>query len=865
MIPGIDMYLQKTSLVCLFTLLLHTCFAQSTAKAGNEKPLVYVDKKGVLRYTADNKEAAFFGTNYTVPFAYGYRSHKVLNTDIKKAMEQDVYHMARLGLDAFRVHIWDTEISDTAGNLLANDHLALFDYLVYLLEQRNIKITITPLAFWGNGYPEKDEHTAGFSAVWDKKHVLVTEAAIKAQENYLQQLLKHVNPYTSRTYTADRNIIMLEVNNEPFHSGPRDKVTEYINRMVKAVRSAGWEKPIFYNINESPTYAGAVAQANVSGFSFQWYPTGLVANHTLQGNYLPNVDKYRIPFTDSIPQLEGKARMVYEFDAGDVLQSVMYPAIARSFRAAGFQWATHFAYDPMATAFANTEYQTHYMNLAYTPSKAISLLIAGKAFRTLPRFQQYDTYPKDSSFAGFRTSYACQLSEMNTAEEFYYSNTTQTQPSSSNTLQHIAGVGSSPVVTYNGTGAYFLDKIAEGIWRLEIMPDAVTISDPFAKASLSKEVTRILWNNQQMQLHLPVIGDQFTVTAVNNGNSYTTQAQAATFIIKPGTYLIAAPGKSTSSYNAESKAGILGMQEFAAPAGINASPLVIHTPAREVTANTAFTINARVTGVNENDKVTLYINRVNGAWKHMDMQRTDPTTYIAVVPADIVTPGILNYTIAVQKAGNSYYNFPGNYTGNPFAWDYYHNDSYTTLVAAPGSALELFNAATDKHMFAYPNWSENGKTTDFITGSTTGTMLYSIFSQEPADKQPAIGWQLYVGDKLQPRQSELNGYNTLHIRAKAVYNQPAEVKVLLISRQSEAWSATVTVNNTIRDYTIPLSSFRKDSMLIMPRPYPSFQALWFNANNQNNFHLQEVEKIEVVMKQQPGGTGVSVETITLQP
>ncbi len=72
--------------------------------------------------------------------------------------------------------------------------------------------------------------------------------------------------------------------------------------------------------------------------------------------------------------------MVYEFDAGDVMQPIMYPAMARSYRTAGFQWATQFAYDPMATAYANTEYQTHYLNLAYTPSKAISLLIASKHF-----------------------------------------------------------------------------------------------------------------------------------------------------------------------------------------------------------------------------------------------------------------------------------------------------------------------------------------------------------------------------------------------------------------------------------------------------------------------------------------------------
>jgi hypothetical protein len=111
----------------------------------------------------------------------------------------------------------------------------------------------------------------------------------------------------------------MEINNEPHHSGPREKATEYVNRMATAVRSTGWIKPVFYNISESPSYAGAIASANVEGHSFQWYPTGLVANYTLQGNYLPNVDRYHIPFIDTVPAFKNKARMVYEFDAGDVL------------------------------------------------------------------------------------------------------------------------------------------------------------------------------------------------------------------------------------------------------------------------------------------------------------------------------------------------------------------------------------------------------------------------------------------------------------------------------------------------------------------------------------------------------------------
>jgi hypothetical protein len=155
-------------LTCLCVLLsLMTCFTMqlfAQSRERNRSIPVYVDKSGIMRWTGNNKEASFFGVNYTVPFAYGYRSHKVLGVDLETAIRQDVYHMARLGFDAFRVHVWDTEITDSTGNLLENEHLRLFDFLLAELKKRRIKILITPIAYWGSGYPEPDVKTAGFSS-----------------------------------------------------------------------------------------------------------------------------------------------------------------------------------------------------------------------------------------------------------------------------------------------------------------------------------------------------------------------------------------------------------------------------------------------------------------------------------------------------------------------------------------------------------------------------------------------------------------------------------------------------------------------------------------------------------------------------
>jgi hypothetical protein len=71
-------------------------------------------------------------------------------------------------------------------------------------------------------------------------------------------------------------------------------------------------------------------------------------------------------------------------------------------------------------------------------------------------------------------------------------------------VKSVAGVGSSPVVGYEGTEGIYC-KLEDGIWRLEVMPDVVRASDPFAKPSLNKDVGRLrrAWD---MALSLPDLG-----------------------------------------------------------------------------------------------------------------------------------------------------------------------------------------------------------------------------------------------------------------------------------------------------------------------------------------------------------------------
>ena len=93
-------------------------------------PTIYIDGNGVMRWSDTHREASFFGANYTTPFAHAYRALGYLGVDRKAAIDKDVYHLSRLGFNAYRIHLWDVELTDGEGNLSENNHLDL-DTIIY--------------------------------------------------------------------------------------------------------------------------------------------------------------------------------------------------------------------------------------------------------------------------------------------------------------------------------------------------------------------------------------------------------------------------------------------------------------------------------------------------------------------------------------------------------------------------------------------------------------------------------------------------------------------------------------------------------------------------------------------------------------
>ena len=691
-------------------------------------PIIYIDGNGVMRWSDTHEEASFFGVNYTLPFAHAYRALGYLGLDRKAAIDKDVYHLSRLGLNAYRIHLWDVELTDGQGNLLENEHIDLMDYLIAKLKERNIHIVITAQTNFGNGYPERNIQTGGFSYNYDKCDMHSNPEAIAAQETYLRDLVKHTNPYTGLAYKDDPSIVGFEINNEPCHSGTKEEVKAYINRMLKSMSKAGNRKPVFYNVSHNGYVAEAYYETTVQGTTYQWYPIGLVSGQTQQGNFLPYVDRYDIPFAGKVKEFNKKARMIYEFDPADIMYSYMYPAMVRTFRTAGFQWITQFAYDPIDLAFANTEYQTHFLNLAYTPNKAISMKIAAEAARSLKRGESYGSYPQDTIFGnGFRVSYAEDLSELNNGEKFYYSNQTNTPPKDASKLVSIAGCGSSPIVDYEGTGAYFIDCLESGVWRLEVMPDAVVVNDPFAKPSLKKEVVSIIYGTWDMALRIPDLGKAFTLTALDKKNDRKEETVTNGVIcdLRPGVYLLKRNGCTPQqNWKADSRWNSIRIGEFVAPTPRTMDYKVTHTPASIAEAGKALTINAQVAGSVFPDSVIIYTDKVSFWNEHnpyIKMKRTSGYTYQAILPAADIKEDCFKYNIIVCRgdsthtypAGNSVTGSSSGIQGSPLDWNYTSDFYWTTRVVASGSAIQLLKVTdTDSRIEAYtlPEWNDLQRT-----------------------------------------------------------------------------------------------------------------------------------------------------------
>ncbi len=813
---------------------------------------IYVDNHGRMRETSTGNEVRYYGVNYTLPFAHAYRAMNKLGVNHKDAIDRDVYHISRMGANAFRLHLWDVELTDSIGNLLDNEHLDLLDYLIESLEKRGIDIILTAQTNFGNGYPERDEPAGGFSYLYDKCEMHSNPDAIEAQKKYLAALANHKNKYTGKTYANDEAIIAMEINNEPCHDTSARQVTSYINAMARTLRKNKWSKPVLYNVSHNMPLAQGYYDADIDGTTFQWYPIGLVSGHRRTGNFLPYVDDYFIPYA-SMKGYKDKAKVIYEFDPADMLDSYLYPAIARTFAQNGFQWATQFAYDPIDMASYNTEYQTHFLNLAYTPQKAIGMKIASRVMQTTSEGSQTEKYPVDTVFGSATVSYKRNLAMWNTPQEYFYTNNTSDQPVLPDSLLHVAGYGTSPIVEYQGRGAYLIDRVSPRTWRLEVMPDVLYTTDPFSKPSLDREAAITINASHPMMLRLPGLGATFHYISAIDPNATVGRAKDATMPVSPGVYLLSSDSTSLRNIDRTAKFGNIAINEYVAPPAPRTIPLhVNHIPVPVHLIDSDLTITAECFGSQMPDSLVIYPEDIS-FWrkdnKLYTMHKVAPYRYEATIPASMLEDKKeWKYRIAAFKAERTK-TFPDAIPGAPLDWDYPETEYYTTRLLSHDEPVVLMNAADgtqgieistipDQWGRSYIQPSKNmplaPDALKFVTRPEADTVTTVLSKNIKNITANTFGKRPDLTSKK------------LKIRTGAVIGAE-EMTVSIVNSEGITFGKTIRLspNDTME---IMISEMSLMPTLLCPAPYPTFLKREFMPPSYDSpLELSEAEKVVIAI------------------
>ncbi len=853
--------------------------AQRATGAGPQRAerAVYLDSSGVIRWRDDRSEVALFGANYVLPTASDYRAAGSLHADRKAMIDEDMAQFARMGWDGMRLTFWgDWEASDSAGNLLHNAHLDLLDYLIARARARGIYMLLSPIQLYSANWPDalRDTTDPGFGRRYPKDRMDSDPAAIAAQVRYLRQLLDHVNPYTGVALKNEPAILFIELVNEPAqHPDHPTATVRYINTLTDAVRSTGCTKLIFYNVSQDFRIAGAIRQSRAQGVTFGWYPSGLNAGHELSGNFLRAVDDYP-PMRDTT--LARVPRIVYEFETPDLRTGYLYPAMVRTFRSVGAQFASMFAYDMLRTASRNLAWQTHYLNMVYTPRKAVSAIIAAEAMRRLPRMQSYGPYPANTTFGDFHVSADSNLGELLAREVFMYAGSTADAPPDPASLQRIVGYGSSPLVSYGGEGIYFLDRIRAGVWRLEVYPDAVPVRDPFEPPNPDKIVTRAISRSWPMTVALSDLGAEFTLQPVTGGNAAVERADGGRVTVTPGVYLLSRGGPVEVG-SLPTQVGRVGLREYHAPPPDSLPPSVQSLGAPALVTGRDGTLEVRIAARTAPDSATLFLKpAAGGFYRPYPMHAVAAYVYAATIPAAALREGADDYVVTAWW-GNRPTTFPGGLHARPFDWDYYTHAAWHVDVVGADTPLDLFDPLHDAAMLAFSRIGDGGRAGLFRLGYSpvNGRPIFHFELPAYSGGRPLADYtaSLAIKDRIDARGETITRGNAVSIRVRGLGSQQV-LHLTLVESDGTAWSAPIDVDSTWTDRRIPLEQFVSARSVLLPEGFPGEWNYWLTppANRGgagDRPRLDRVERLQLSLRSDSVTTtprsayGVEVETVRL--
>jgi hypothetical protein len=561
---------------------------------GAPKPLrTIVCRDGVLRYK-DGGEVALWGVNMQTALSWEYNTRLKFSgvpleaEALKQITDQNLDQLELMGAQVIRAHLLPSDFTDAEGNLRDTIFLDALDHLIARCRQRGIYIYMT-LANDMNTYYCPDSFMAGR----DIRQWLFDDPFVTRLERYIQGLLNHRNRYTGQPYRDEPAIAVFEVINEPrylrysdlagdpacaayrqafgqwcagrgikenqsacFRTYRYERVCSVVDRLAKAIRDTGARKPVVWNLNwpqmilEHEDVFQALADSTVDAVSFCCYPgqrdvPNPYWNHPMDlsdRNYLPYLrDCYaRYEWLRWLlgERFAHKAKVTYEFETFYNTTGYLYPAMARLFRALGSQMAMVWQYTLTPAASYCTG--SHYLNVEGSPQKAASFRVAMRAFGEMPRGVDYDTAAKTEMARGhWAVSFDRNLSVFSDERSLIYSNSFEHPPLPIGAhVREIVGWGCSPLASYEGTGAYFV-QVGNDHIDLQILPDVAYLRPLWQGRGRVPLKPACKFDNQtphRFSLHLPGWEGRLKIQNLDDNSKEAGTTAGGAFDIIPGRY-----------------------------------------------------------------------------------------------------------------------------------------------------------------------------------------------------------------------------------------------------------------------------------------------------------------------------------------
>lgn len=493
-------------------------------------------KNGVM-LTPDGREARLWGVNFQTPISWEY--NRLANVGIAKTADainavalNNIKDLQMMGVNHLRCHLTPADLTDSEGNLLVNSvYLDALDYMIAEAESRGMYVTFAFLNHMGQ------YGTGGAWAGRDRSTWIQDPEVVECSRKYVRQLVNHINKYNRKAYKDTGCIAYWELINEPdmfsydeifsqscvseyrawlSEKGKADSpdsyaefrtgtVREYIDGMIDLLREEGDKHLVCWSLNWHRYRKGnkdifdGVSASKTDLVAFCNYPgQDLVSQSYWENTYnLTDIDfaswflgqrssedGYGWALTDAF---SSKGKVVYEFETFFNQSAYLYPLQASYFRSFGVQSASMWTYtfNEIAPYFGGS----HFLNINYTPAKAAAFIVAQHIFRNEPHISSFSSTPNEQTTGSYAISRSRNGAVWSSSDTFCHSceigdswNPVPPAP----TVKHIAGYGSSPLVSYSGTGIYFIDE-NDGNLHITLLPDVKIVGDIYSGATYGTE------------------------------------------------------------------------------------------------------------------------------------------------------------------------------------------------------------------------------------------------------------------------------------------------------------------------------------------------------------------------------------------